>query len=424
MNINIPYGNGCIKFSLPGKRVAGILKNKKFTAKNIKPLIAQALSDKTLESLVSGKKKILIVVPDATRSGHLIDLLPAILRKIASASTRTIDIIIATGLHRKHTQEELKKLLGASIVRRCGILQHDPSTDSVIDFGLTEYGVPITLDKNLLNYEFVISTGVIEPHLYAGYSGGAKTIAIGLAGEATINATHSVRFLDDPSVNIGNLDKNKFQETLWHIIDKIQLSFSVNIVNSPDGKTIKVFAGPTKDVFKKGTMLAKKIFEVKARCQADIAICGIGYPKDINLYQASRALNYVLNVDSPVVRKKGFVIVAADLSDGIGDSFAEKRFYEELKNMRSPKDFVSRVKAKGCVAGEHRAYMVAKALMDYNVLFVSASKKDFLQNLPFKCFSDINDALSYVDGIRGKKTKIYVIPRSLATIARADYYSA
>jgi len=420
MNINIPYGDGHIKFSIPGERVAGILKNKKFTAKNIKPLIAQSLSDRTLENMVLGKKKILIVVPDATRSAHLTDILPAILRKIASASARKIDIIIATGLHKKHAPDELKKLLGASIVRRCEILQHDPSRDSVIDFGMTEYGVPITLDKNLLNYEFVISVGVIEPHLYAGYSGGAKTIAIGLAGEATINATHSVRFLDDPSVNIGNLEGNRFQETLWHIIDKIQLSFSVNIVNSPDGKAIKVFAGATRDVFKNGTMFAKKVFEVKAARQAHIAICGIGCPKDINLYQASRALNYILNVDSPIVQKKGFVIVAADMKDGIGSSFAEKRFYEELKSMRSPKDFVSRVKAKGCVAGEHRAYMVARALMDYNVLFVSAGKRDFLRNLPFKCFSDINDALSYADGIYGKKTKIYFVPRSLATIARSD----
>lgn len=419
MNINIPYGNGQIRFSIPRKRVAGVLKNKKFIAKNIKLLIAAAFSDKTLENMVSGKKKILIVVPDATRSAHLTELLPAILRKIAS-SQRKIDIIVATGLHKKHTAQELKRLLGASIIRRCGILQHDPSTDSVIDFGRTQYGVPITLNKNLLNYEFVISTGVIEPHLYAGYSGGAKTIAIGLGGEATINATHSVRFLDDPSVNIGNLDENKFQETLWHIIDKIQLSFSVNIVNSPDGKAIKVFAGPTRDVFKKGTELAKKVFEVKTRSRAQIAICGIGYPKDINLYQASRALNYILNVDSSVVKRKGFVIVVADLKDGIGNSFAEKIFYEELKNMRSPKDFVSHIKASGCVAGEHRAYMVAKVLMNYNVLFVSGSKKEFLKNLPFKCYSDIRGALSYADDIIGKKAKIYVIPRSLATIARAD----
>ena len=419
MNINIPYGDGHIKFSVPGKRVARVLKNKLFPGKNIKSLIAQALSDNALENMVSGKKKILIVVPDATRCAHLTDLLPAILRKISSRQ-RKIDIIVATGLHKKHTAGELKKLLGGSVIRRCGILQHDPSADSVIDFGRTQYGVPITLDKNLLNYEFVISVGVIEPHLYAGYSGGAKTIAIGLAGEATINATHSVRFLDDPSVNIGNLDKNKFQETLWHIIDKIQLSFSINIVNSPDGSAIKVFAGPTKDVFKKGTLLAKKVFEVKAGPRADIAICGIGYPKDVNLYQASRALNYILNVNRPVVKRKGFVIVAAQLKDGIGNSPTEKRFYEELKNVRSPKDFVFHVKTKGCVAGEHRAYMVAKALMGYNVLFVSTLKKNFLQNLPFKCFSNISDALSFADDIIGKKTKIYVIPRSLATIARAD----
>jgi len=93
MNINIPYGNGQIKFSIPGKRVAGILKNKTFAEKNIKSLISQALRDKTLENMVSGKKKILIVVPDATRCAHLTDILPAILRKISSGQ-RKIDIIM------------------------------------------------------------------------------------------------------------------------------------------------------------------------------------------------------------------------------------------------------------------------------------------------------------------------------------------
>ena len=419
MNVNIPYGTGVIKVSIPESRLAGILKNKSVTVKDAKKLIRKALRGGELKRMASGKNKILIVVPDGTRSAHLKEILPDILKEISHRS-RIVDIIVATGLHKKHTSGELKALLGASIVRRCGVLQHDPGADSVIDFGKTEYGVPITLDKNIFNYEFIISVGVVEPHLYAGYSGGAKTIAIGLAGEATINATHGIRFLDDPSVSLGNVDGNRFQATLWHIIDKMRLSFLINIVNSPDGKAVKAYAGLTGDVFKKGVESAKKVFEVGAKNRAEVAICGIGYPKDINLYQASRAINYILNVDRPVVKRGGFVIVAADLKDGVGKSAAEERFYKELRNMRSPEGFVKHVKAKGCIAGEHRAYMVAKALADYNVVFVSRGRKDFLKDLPFKCFSSMKDALKYVDGITGKKAKLYVVPRSLATIARAN----
>jgi nickel-dependent lactate racemase len=287
-----------------------------------------------------------------------------------------------------------------------------------VDFGKTEYDVPATLERCVLDYDFIISIGVVEPHLYAGYSGGAKTISIGLAGEATINATHSIKFLDDPGTNIGSLEGNIFQETLWHILENIPPVFSINTVNDQSGHALKIFCGPIKDVFEKSACFARKTFEVGVSQTADIAICGIGYPKDINLYQASRAVNYVLSVDRPVVKKGGLVIIAAELKDGIGQSPVENRFYDELKKMKSPEDFVNRVRREGCIAGEHRAYMVAKALIDYNIMFVTALGKDFMEGLPFKFYRNMDEALNRAKDITGKNPKIYIIPRSLATIPR------
>lgn len=416
MKINLPYGNGSVSFSLPDDRVLGILQNKDLASKNIKKLILKSLRHKDIPFR---KKKVLVAVPDATRSAHLKEILPALTEKIASPG-RSIDIIIATGMHKKHTPEQLQRLLGSPITKRHKILQHDPSGPSVTDFGRTKYGVPVELDKAILKYDFLISVGVIEPHLYAGYSGGAKTIAIGLAGAATINATHGIKFLDDPATGIGSLKGNRFQETLWHILENIPPVFSINTVNDQDGRALKVYCGPVKDVFEKGADFAGKVFEAAAAEEADIAICGIGYPKDINLYQASRAMNYVLGVDRPVVKKGGVVIIAAELKDGIGQSPAEKRFHDELKNMGSPADFVSRIKKEGCVAGEHRAYMVARALMEHNVIFVTALKRDFMEGLPFNFCRNTEEALKMAEGITGKDSKMYVIPRSLATIARLD----
>jgi len=217
------------------------------------------------------------------------------------------------------------------------------------------------------------------------------------------------------------LDGNIFQETLWHIISNVPPVFSINTVNDPEGKALKVFSGPVKDVFKKGAEFAKKVFEVEAKTQADIAVCGIGRPKDINLYQASRAINYVLNVDRPVVKKGGVLIVAAELGEGIGQSAAEKRFYEELKSMASARGFVDRVKTEGCIAGEHRAYMVAKALLDYNIIFVSKGNLGFMKNLPIEYYEDMGLALSRAQGIAGRGSKAYVIPHALTTIAKLDY---
>ena len=210
MTVNIPYGNSYLKTDLPKGRVLGVLQNKDLEAKSINKLILKALRHTIVPFR---KKKVLIVVPDATRSGHLKEILPVLLRKISHPS-RSISIIIATGLHKRHSSKEIGWLLGREVLKRCRILQHDPSEGSTVDLGRTEYGVPAVLNKNLFGYDFIISVGVIEPHLYAGYSGGAKTVAIGLAGETTINATHSIRFLDDPFTKIGFIDGNPFQDTL------------------------------------------------------------------------------------------------------------------------------------------------------------------------------------------------------------------
>ena len=414
MKINLPYGNSSISFSLPDKRVLGILQNKELEHKNVRKLLLKSLRQKDIPFR---KKKVLVVVPDATRSAHLKEILPILMEKI-TVPGRSIDIIIATGLHKKHTPLELQRLLGTPIIKHYKILQHDPFERSVVNFGRTKYDVPVSLDKALLDHDFIISIGVVEPHLYAGYSGGAKTIAIGLAGFDTINATHNIKFLDDPATGIGSIKGNIFQETLWHLVENIPPVFSINTVNDQDGRALRIFCGPVKDVFEKSVDFAGKVFEVEAAQMCDIAICGVGYPKDINLYQASRAINYVSGVDRPVVKKGGVIIVAAELKDGIGKSPVENRFYEELKKMRSAEEFIGRIRKDGCVAGEHRAYMVARAMAGYKIMFVSSIYMDFMNEMPFKFFNNMESALRAAEDIAGIDSKVYVIPRALATIAK------
>lgn len=414
MKIELPYGQGSIKFSIPDTKVLGILDNAAPARGNAKKLLLKSLRQKTFPFR---KKKAVIVVPDSTRHAYLKEILPILTEKLASPG-RSIDIIIATGLHKKHTPEQVLKLLGGSIVKKYKVLHHDPSEAGVADLGTTKYGVPVTLDKALLNYDLIVSVGIVEPHLYAGYSGGAKTIAIGLAGADTINATHSIQFLDDPVTNVGSLKGNKFQETLWHCIEKLPPIFAVNIVSDQDGKALKIFCGPVKEVFEKSAAFAKKVFEVEASGSCDIAICGVGYPKDVNLYQASRAMNYVLSIGKPVVKKGGVVIIAAELKDGIGQSMAEKRFYDELKNMPAPSEFIAHIRKDNCIAGEHRAYMAAKAMVDHKIMFVNLSPKSYMEGLPFKFFNSIENALQAAEEITGSDSKIYIIPHALATIAR------
>lgn len=420
IDLNIPYGKRFLKFSLPSDRLLGVLENPSIKTKDVKKLLSESFvahqSKNRLDILTRDKKKVLIVVPDCTRSAHLREILPPFLRRIRNKPCG-IDIIVATGLHKKHNMRQLGELLGGDVIKQYNVISHDHAEKSLINLGSTKDGIPIILNKNLKNHDLVVSIGVIEPHLYAGYSGGAKTVAIGLAGEGTINATHNVKFLDNPLTKIGSIKENSFQNALWEIIDKSPIGFSVNVVNDQNGRALKIFSGTPREVFKDGTDFAKRVFEVEVKKPSSLAICGIGYPKDINLYQASRAINYILN-DRPIIRKGGVLIVAAELKRGAGDGVSEKRFYKELKNMGSPEDFTEKIKRKGCIAGEHRAYMVAKGILDYKIIFVSKGRKNLMKGLPFGYFENLYDALDCADGILGRGSKIYVIPRALSTIAR------
>lgn len=421
MITNIPYGDGVIKFEIPRARLAGILKGEKSRPRKIGPMISRALDNplnkKRLEGLASGKRKILIVVPDATRKAHLKEILPLLLKRIARGE-RSIAIIVATGLHKRHNRGQLKDLLGEAVIKSYKVINHEPGKRFLAYLGRTKNGIPIVLNKILKAQDLVISIGTIEPHLYAGYSGGVKTVAIGLAGADTINATHGTKFLDDPRTKIGSIADNPFQDTLREIAKKVRIGFSLNIVNDPDGRPVKIFAGDTKFVFKKGVEFAKSIFEVRAKGFSDIVVCGVGYPKDVNLYQASRAINYVLNVDRPVLKKGGVLIVAAALRDGIGQSPTEKIFYREMAAMDSPERFIARIRRSGCIAGVHRAYMVARAMVDYRIVFVSKVHGNLMKALPFPYFADMREALRYAGQISGENPKIYVVPRALSTIPR------
>lgn len=420
MKITIPYGKSSMSCEVSEERILGVLKGSVSSAGDPLELLRSAMDNpihsSSFEEGLRGKKSVLIVVTDSTRKAFLDIMLPVVIEKIRSSTDAPITIIVATGMHKRHTDPELRELLGEDAFKSCKVLCHDQLADSLEVLGQTANGVPIVLDKEIFRHDHIITIGVIEPHLYAGFSGGFKTLAIGLAGKATINATHSVRFLDDPLVAIGSVDRNAFQNTLREIVGKARIDFTINTVSDPGGKPVKIFAGDTKGVFDAGVSFSRNIFEARADRLSDVVVCGVGYPKDINLYQASRAINYVVNVDRPVMRKDGLIIVVAELVKGYGDSAAELKFYEDLKRIRFVKDYVEKIRSDGCGAGEHRTFMVAKAMLEYRIAFVCREKAAFMENLPFPFFSSLENALRHADESTGKSSRMYIIPHALSTI--------
>ncbi|PIP67641.1 MAG: hypothetical protein CO035_01485 [Candidatus Omnitrophica bacterium CG_4_9_14_0_2_um_filter_42_8] len=355
--------------------------------------------------------KTIIAVPDFTREAHLKKILPALLKDNSGA-----EILIATGLHRAPTKKEIRDNLG-NIAEKIKISAHDYK--DALYFGKSKTGAPVWLNKKLKEADVIITVGVVEPHLYAGYSGGVKVVAIGLAGEKTINYTHHPRFLDSPGTKITNLKNNPFQDFIQEVISMLPIKYSINIVNDDKGNILKIFKGSPGASFRNAVNYSKKIFEKKVAKLFDAVICGAPAGKSANIYQASRVFNYVADTRSPAIKNTSLILVKAGLEEGFGKGLGEKRFMKKMLGMKNPDKLINEIKKSGCLAGEHRAYMVAKALKKAKLGFISKNA-GFYKNkgLPFLFFEDLSEAEKYIRKSY-KNPEIYYLKNAFTKILTA-----
>lgn len=350
-------------------------------------------------------KKIIMVVPDRTRKAHVREVLLPVLRDL---NKQRVEILIGLGLHEPLDREQIIELLGEDIAANYVIRNQSQQPQDLLYFGKTKRNVPIYLNKHLKEAERIITFGVVEPHLYAGYSGGVKTVAIGLAGDKTISFTHHPRFLDQHGTALANIKNNPFQDTLWEITAGLPIDYCVNVVNDAQGALKKVFAGKPREVFLEAVKYADKLYRHAVKKPFDALVAEIDGNKGANIYQASRAYNYVLGVPHPVVRENGFVVVQADIPDGFGRGIGERRFAQILKTVKQPDNFIQKIKKGGCQAGEHRAYMVAKALQKARLIFVSPDAPQLLRGTPLQGFSALQEAMTYMKQELGYLPKTFV----------------
>lgn len=368
------------------------------------------------------KNNTIIVVPDRTRNAHLKEILPGLLKNLEKQGTKRqdIEILIGLGLHEPMDKARLAAMLGTNILDKYIVNNHSQKPTDLAYLGQTSLGVPRYLNKKLLGTGQIITLGIVEPHLYAGYSGGIKTVAIGLAGDKTISYTHHPRFLDNEGTALGNIKTNLFQKSLVEIVKDLPITYSVNIVNDAHGRILKIFTGNPAKVFKQAVTFADKLYHQQLQQKYDAAIAVIGKQKGGNIYQASRAYNYLLNVPAPIVKSGGYVIVVADVPEGFGRGLGEQRFGKILKKVKDVDRFIDKIKKGGCQAGEHRAYMVAKALKKAHLFFVSAHAPKLLRGTPLQGFTSTKLAMDYITKNLGRKPRVFKTDEVFNAIYSAD----
>jgi nickel-dependent lactate racemase len=420
----IPYSKSSLELSLPQSMQVTVAVSKpakplQDISSAIKEALDHPFGTPPLREFAKAGDRACIVFTDITRAcpDHL--FVPALLTELEEAGVRDEDITLlcGIGMHRPSTQEEKVTKLGADIVARYRVIDNEPQNPlTLIDLGVTPGGVPVLLHRAVVETDLLISTGIVEPHQYAGYSGGRKTVAVGAAGEALIAHTHGPAFVDHPATRLGQIEGNPFHEAVTEASRRAGLRFILNVVLDDDKHVLRVAAGDPELAFNDLVKFAKSVYEVPIPQQYDIAIGGVGYPKDANLYQASRAPSYLFFAPVPVVRKGGFFIIPARCEEGAGAGVGEQRFLAAMRDAPNIQFILDDARKNGYPPGQQRAFVMAKVLEESNVVIVGSECPDLVADCKMVPAATMEEAIELASAKLGSACDVLIVPHALLTL--------
>jgi lactate racemase len=414
VRVTLDYGRTGLECELPEDRVVGPLA---IRATEPLPNPAEALVEalknpigaRPLAELARGRKNACILACDITRPVPNRVLLPPILQTLEEQgiARRDILILIATGLHRPNEGREQEEMLGPEIVAQYRIENHHGTVKEEHDFlGVTPNGVPVWLDARYLHADLKITTGLIEPHLMAGYSGGRKVICPGIAGLETVKVWHGPRFLEHPRADCGIVEGNPVHEENTRIALMAGCDFIVNVCLDGQRRMTWVGAGDMIQAWEEGVRFVEKIVKVPVPEPLDIVVTSsAGYPLDLTWYQAIKGLTGAL----PIVKQGGTIILAASLSEGLG-SPEFQRLMNENQDLRA---FKQRILGKDYfVMDQWQLEELAKVVERCRVKVVSDGvPPETLRRCFVEPAKTVEQAVQECLTEYGPKAKIGVIPK-------------
>jgi nickel-dependent lactate racemase len=422
----VPYSRTKVSFTLPEGMTGDLIQSQAMPALTgaaldaaIRDALRSPVGAPPLRDLAKPTDRVCIVVTDVTRSCPDDKLLPPLLDELAAAGVPDgqITILVALGMHRPSNDGERRAMLGDAIVERYDVRDHEPQNrEMLVDLGRVAWDVPAVTNRLALEADLLIATGIVEPHQYAGFSGGRKTVAIGVGGEPTIEYTHLPWALDHPRTRLGNLDGNPFHEAITEIALKVGLRFILNVVVDDDSHVVAVRAGDTIQAFEELVAVARTLYLAPIEHDYDVVVAGVGYPKDTNLYQASRASSYLVFAPTPVVRQGGIIILPARCEEGAGQGIGEQRFFERIKRATSMQEVLDEARRDGYKPGEQRAFVMAKVLEHCHVMVVGADDPDQIADAHMTPAPDMETALRLCQERLGRSLRVAVVPHALLTL--------
>ncbi len=419
---HIPYGKGTqpitiekIKASLsPKEREMDV--SLEAETNRVKKSLQNPINSPTLQTLAQGKNKVLIITSDHTRPVPSHITMPLLLEEIRKGSPQAqIHILLATGMHRPTTEEEMIERFGEEIAQKEVIMNHFSQKDEDMVFkGILPSGGELWLNNQIDWADLIISEGFIEPHFFAGFSGGRKSILPGIASHKTVLYNHNSVFIADPHSTQGNLENNPLHVDMTYAAQVAKLAFILNVRLDGDKKVIAAYSGDPFAAHLQGCNHCLRDNSVEKTLGDIVITSNGGYPLDQNIYQAVKGMS----AGAQCLKEKGVLIMAAACNHGHGG----EDFYQWFKQAKGPQEVADKIAAippNQTLSDQWEAQILARVLLKGKCIFVTEEKnRQMIEDMHMTYAPTLDKALEMAYRLVKKNPEVVLIPNGADVIVK------
>jgi nickel-dependent lactate racemase len=419
--LKLPYGRKHMQVDIPEKRINAVLKSDTNYYKSelgerelVKRAIENPIGTPRLMEMARNKSKIVIIASDHTRPVPSKIIMPLMLNEIREENPNAdITILIATGCHRGTTREELEAKFGLEIMADEKVYVHDCDDKCMLaDIGVLPSGGRLVLNKLVVEADLLVSEGFIEPHFFAGYSGGRKSVLPGIASRATVMYNHNSQFIDNDRSRAGILEGNPIHEDMLYAAKAARLDFIVNVVINSNKEIIYAVAGDCDLAHKEGCNFLNSHCKVRSVPSDIVITTNGGYPLDQNIYQAVKGMTAA----EATANKGGVIIMLAKSNDGHGGESFYKSFKEEKDVNKMMAEFMATPNEE-TIPDQWQSQIFARILKNYKVVYVSDAPDNIVSDMHMIPAQSVEEAIAKADELLGNRnSKITVIPDGVSVI--------
>lgn len=406
--IELPYNDSRITARVPTRNLAYVLSARDEPGlpderAAITAALRQPIASAPLRDRVKKSDKVVVLVTDYTRPCPDDRLLPPILAELETVVPRdNITIIVALGLHPPMDREALIKKYGKSIVEDYRVINHDVS--DTINIGTTTRGTPVDINKKVIDADFRLSTGFIEPHFFAGFSGGRKSIAPGVFSVRSAYYNHGYKMLEHSGVRAGNLKGNPIHEDMVEQAKMAKLNFIVNVLLNKKREITHVVAGDPFQAHEAGCALEMAVVGVKTPRRVDIAITtNSGAPLDLDLYQTCKGIDTAAQITRP----GGIIICASSCCCGVGPA----DFLKVHAAVKTPEEVLAKIRHEEPIGVQWENQVLARMQLKHEIYLLSDMDVKTVRDMMMTPIRSIEEGLEKAFAVLGKDASVGVIPQ-------------